>query len=108
MNTTQVQEVKVGDIITYSYGYDMTINVYAKIIAKTPKGFKAVAVQKNIMNDDGMGNGRSVPVDTPVAGAEPFTLRVGTYHNGDRAYLAGKGQHWDLWDGQPDYYNTWD
>jgi hypothetical protein len=96
----------IGRIYSYSYGYDMTIQVYCKVIEERAKTVKAVEISHTVENDDGKGMGRSYPLpDKFISG--PFLLYKRVDRSG-RVYLAGRGHHWHENNGQGDYYNTWD
>lgn len=95
-------------ILTASYGYDMTINNYYKIVKE---GEKTVLVQKIgriVSNDEGRGNGTSVP-NEKVTDGEVFRAHVRGSERG--TYYVSKyfpGGYADEWNGKPEYYNSWD
>lgn len=111
---------KVGDILINSWGYDMTINDYCRIteLSPTKKTIKCRMLKQTIENDYGRGAGRSMP--TSEEKGEPFKLFVRNYSQdnlSDRLYFVGSYPFCDgdkqkgsfsIWNGKPDYYNTWD
>lgn len=105
--------IKPGDIIWASWGYNMTINDYAKVLENTGKTLKCVMISTKVFDDNGMGGGRSVPAPEKVTSA-PFRLRirpsghiVGSYPfvANDKSKRFG---YFSKWEGNPNYYNTWD
>jgi len=115
----QMQEQKpvaVGDIFKNSWGYDMTINDYVRVLEVSPTGktIKVVMLGKKVTNDDGLGSGRSVPTEPQ---GEPFRLHIRQFKNSGEFYLVGQYAFCSdaktrgcffRWDNKPDYYNTWD
>lgn len=101
-------------ILIDSWGYDMTINDYALVIEETDKTVKCVMIGTSISDDNGMGNGRSIP-NPSIVKSEPFRLRKKDW--GDRVSYRGSydfcngSKRFGMfaeWDGKPNYYNTWD
>jgi len=115
----QEQDFKVGDILYTSWGYDMTINDYCKIIKISPtrKTVLCRMVKKIVKDDNGMGEGRSKATNEEYG--DVFRLYVREYNgcNGDKFLFVGqypfsngakrKGTFL-LDDGKERYYNTWD
>lgn len=104
----------VGKIIHTSWGYDMTINEYAVIIAETDKTVKCKMVQTAVSNDDGLGNGKAMP--TLKETGEAFRLHKrqwnggAIYFKGSYPYCNGskRSDCFSLWNGRANYHNTWD
>ena len=110
------------NIYETSWGYDMTINEYCKVLENTGKTLKCVMVKKKVENDDGLGNGRSTP-DQEIC-SKPFRLKAvcekwsgindtGRYHLSIRGSYPYCNEHkqfgyFHIWEGQPNYENTWD
>ncbi len=100
-------------IFYYSYGYDMTINKYCKVVEETPKTAKAVMIGATVRDDNGLGGGNSTPNPAVVLSA-PFRLRKSefqrelTLRGSDPDFRFSGSQTWWLWKGTPNYYNTWD
>lgn len=114
MNEINHTEIKPGDILMTSWGYNMTINDYCKVVENTGKTLKCVRVSCRIENDNGLGNGRSMPVPE-LEISEPFRIKISKHESytslvGTYPFAKGgkrKG-YWHSWDGKPNYYNTWD
>lgn len=106
--------VKPGDILITRWGYGMTLNDYCKVLENTGKTVKCVMIGIKIIDDYGMGTGRSVPCPDTII-SEPFRLHIKSYPNG----FSYRGSYpfarestrkgcFYKWDGEPNYYNTWD
>lgn len=106
-----ITENYVGKIFHYSFGYNMTINVYAKCLSQTDKSLMLQECHAIVKGDNGMGNGRAVAGDIDT-NEKPF--RVMQYekdgYNSKYSYWkGGKSRYgWSLWDGNSNYHNTWD
>jgi hypothetical protein len=107
----------MNNIYVTSWGYDMTINDYIKVLENNGKTAKVVKIGMKVVDDNGRGNGRSYPDETRIVG-EPFRLRVKKYGEGD-IVLRGSYPFTDgstskrsgtfyKYSGKGDYYNTWD
>jgi len=111
--------MEVGDIFYTSYGYDMTINHYVKIVSVSPtkKTVMARMLKVEIKDDNGQGSGTSNPTNEEIG--EAFRLSVRVWN--DAVHLVGKYPFcaesgnftkirgsFSKWDGKPNYYNTWD
>lgn len=106
--------IKPGDILMTSWGYDMTINDYCKVLENTGKTLKCIMVGIRVDNDNGAGNGHSMPVSEMEIG-EPFRIRIRSHNDFISlvgSYPCAKGStrkgYWYVWDGSPNYYNTRD
>lgn len=96
-------------ILQASYGYDMTINHYYKVLKLGDKTIVAQEIGKIVKNDDGFGRGTSIADESKVIG-EPFRAKKKIGYDG-RTYFVSyhfAGGDAEEWDGKEDYYNTWD
>jgi hypothetical protein len=96
----------VGQIFHYSFGYDMTINVYAKCIRQSGKTLYCKECYANVKDDCGRGAGRAVAGGIKEDEKE-FKMSLKKSRWGHE-YFAGQRRHWWLWDGKENYHNTWD
>lgn len=104
-----IKEKMVGRIFHTSFGYDMTINVFAKVIKQTEKTITLQPIKTSVKDDDGRGNGRAKPYDEPDTTEKIFTLKKMKSKEGSYSYWSGgKYGPWSEWDGQEHYHNTWD
>lgn len=97
------EDIKTGDILVSSWGYDMTIVDFYKVVSK--RGTSTVVLQK-LCNDYPTGNGfqgHTVPSDIPDG--TPFKARLtksGSIKLSSYKYIFSK------WNGKPAYYNHLD
>jgi len=105
----------VGKIFTYSFGYDMTINVFAKVVRQTKKTLFLQEVEMSVSDDCGQGSGRAEAspeitengVEYPIIeGSKIIKAQKRVYPYGE--YWVSGRHHWYEWDGKPKYHNTWD
>jgi hypothetical protein len=102
----------MSDIYYTSWGYDMTIVDYLKVLENNGKTAKCVMIGCKVEDDCGKGNGRAWPVEDRVI-SEPFRLRVKSDHlRGSYPFCGNGSKRYDIFfkyegmDGH--YYNTWD
>jgi hypothetical protein len=94
-----------GDIVSRSWGYDMTIVDYYEVLSVTPSG-KTVNVCKidsaHLEHEsEGMGYGAGKCVPIKGSGCrEAITCRVASADS-----VCVRGDHAYKWDGKPDHYN---
>lgn len=98
-------------IISTSFGYNMTLNVFAKVLSETPKSMLVQEIGMKSENDNGGGSGRAYP-NRAVAKGNPFRVFKREY-NGKRFYkgkLPGYSSvdYWTDYEGGGNYHNTWD
>jgi len=103
-----IKEDMVGKIFHTSWGYDMTINEYAKVIKQSPKSILLQECYRGIKNDNGMGNGKATTDGTLKPEGEQFRLFLKTTNYGERWAGGGRCRYWSEWDGRESYHNTWD
>ena len=113
-NERDAQPVKPGEILYNSWGYDMTINDFCKVLENTGKTLKCVMLEKSIKNDDGLGNGRAIPTKETN---KIFRLRItqkkdshGFWYCGSYPYCNDSKHRGTFfrYDGKSNYENTWD
>jgi len=96
-------------VFHYSFGYDMTINEYARPIERTAKGLVCQKCHTVIVDGDPWGNrgdGRAAAGN--VNEKEPHFLMTLKKSKWGSQYWTGAGEHWSVWDGKPDYENHCD
>jgi hypothetical protein len=109
-------DIESGSIYYDSWGYDMTLNDYLKVLSSNGKTAKCVMIGARVEDDCGRGNGRSYPVPSVIK-SKPFNLRIREGYEG-QPYLVGsypfcgddskRRGSFSKNTGQGDYYNTWD
>lgn len=101
----------VGKIFWTSFGYNMTINRYAVCIRQTASTLTLQECFIHVENDNGRGEGRSVAGERNPNG-KIFKVQARSYysslHSRPEISYVGGGHYWRLWNGQANYYNTWD
>lgn len=102
-----IAENMIGKIFHCSWGYDMTINEYAKVIKQSPKSILLQECYAVVKDDYGMGNGSAKAGGLKPDG-EQFRLYKKTSKWGDRWAGGGQCRYWSEWDGRSNYHNTWD
>lgn len=106
----------VGKILHTSWGYDMTINNFAKVVGMTPKGVKCVMIGARVVDDYGKGDGKAF-ADPSIVTSPVFVLKVskdtmgnpmikGSYPFCDNSKRKGYFTITDSAKGH--YHNTWD
>ena len=63
-----------GKLIQTDWGYNMTINEFAKVIGETDKSLKAVMVGKQVSGDMSPSGGTAIPNPNKIT-SKPFTIR---------------------------------
>lgn len=111
--SAEIKENMIGKIFHTSWGYDMTINEYAKVIEQSPKSILLQECTRSVRDDYGRGAGRATTLGTLKPDGEKFRLykKVRTNYNGtEYETWAGGGEvrYWSEWDGKESYHNTWD
>lgn len=99
----------LGKILHRSFGYDMTFNVYAKIIKLNAKSAVAVELKTAVVSGDPCspgGTGKARPVHEP--NGEPFIVYLKKATQGDWSHFVGDGKSWSVWGGESNYENHWD
>jgi len=100
----------IGKILYTSWGYNMTLVDYCKIIEETEKSVRCVMIDKTIENDNGGGSGRCYPIIDEVI-SKPFLLRKKDNCFKGSYPFSGESKRMDYfneYDGKGNYYNTWD
>jgi len=101
--------IKKGDILTYSFGYDMTINVFAVVLENTGKSLLCQEIAKNLNGGD--FDCTAEPSSNVKEGSKPFRVFIKWFTYGEkRVYgLSGAGEHWSVYQpGEKLYENHMD
>jgi len=105
--TAPITEDMTGKIFTRSFGYDMTFNIFCKVLKHTNKG---LLCQECHTNTNGMENGwtsEGRATAGSLKDSKPFIMLSKLSGYGGQ-YWSGGGEHWWLWDGKPRYENHCD
>lgn len=110
-HNVELTENYLDKIFTYSFGYDMTINVFAKVIKQTAKTLLLKECSRHVADDDGRGAGKAWAGEVIPDGDEfRISKKVNTENPEMFTYWIGGGTRhsWHEWDGKAQYHNTWD
>lgn len=96
-----------GDILCGTWGYNMTLPAFYKIIKKTTAGFTVVELSKKVVKGSYNGTFEEVPDDTKLENdlqRKPIRCRIrgGKYVRVDNKVTV------HLWDGKPVWGNDMD
>lgn len=86
-----IEEIKKGAILHTSWGYDMTINNYCKVIENTGKTLKCRMVEKVSETFDGFDG--TVEPDKEAEFGKEFRLRLSLYGTQDEIRLSIRGSY---------------
>lgn len=102
---------EVGQILSCSWGYSMTIVNYYVVTRITEKSVWVKEIDRSVTNDDGMGNGKAMPDLTKrfVDDSKPMRFKIQRSDDGTESIWWSKKQRSiRIWDQRPEYFNTWD
>ena len=101
-------EVEVGDIVTSTWGYSMTLVDFYKVIDKKKASIKLQHLETKPV-EGGQGRGKLVPIDVvkPDKEVDGKLFRIGVKWD-NKIVCKVKGHYADYWDGKPKSYDTWD
>ena len=120
MKETEINEIKEGDILHTSWGYDQTNNDYCKVLENTGKTLKCVMIGSDIIKHTGYLSETVRPNPDKLDGSKPFRIRIVKYkYNGEERFsLSGSYPfcwndtrdrpskrlgYWWLWNGQDNH-----
>lgn len=103
-----ITEDMIGKIFHTSWGYDMTINQYAKVIKQSPKSILLQECLADVKDDCGRGAGTATTQGSLRLNGEQFRLYKKTTPWGTSWAGGGECRYWSEWDGKASYHNTWD
>jgi len=109
----QTDRFEVGQIVCSSYGYDMTLVEYYVVTRMTKASVWMRCINTIVTGDDGRGEGKAVPdmksleADSPYQYVPVFRKKIQHYESG-KQYVSDSIKYFCIWDGKPQYYNSWD
>lgn len=109
MTTTALQtdRFEVGQIVCSSYGYDMTLVEYYVVDRMTKASVWLRPVHCVVTGDDGRGEGKAMP-DTSWQASNDKVFRKRIQLSEGKQYVSDSIKYFRIWDGKPQYYNSWD
>ncbi len=105
--TLQTNKFELGQIICSSFGYDMTIVEYYVVARMTKASVWLRPIDRIVTGDDGKGEGRAMPGTSWQASDDKvFRKRIQRYDGIET--VSDDIKYYRIWDGKPQYHNTWD
>lgn len=106
--TVTPTEDLTGKVFHYSFGYNMTINVFAKVIKKTAKGY--ICQELKGLCVKGSYDSGSVRASNEFSeDSKPFLMTKKRNDKYNYEYWTGKNHHWTLVEQDQTFYeNHWD
>jgi len=105
--TAAISEDMTGTIFHRSYGYDMTINEFCRVIKHTAKGL-LVQMCSTRIDGDPLSPGATARASAGKPTGKSFIMLKKHNPKWKYDYWTGGGQHWRQWDGRPCYENHLD
>jgi len=102
-----------NQIVSCTWGYSMSIVEFFEIIKKTPKTV-VLRKLKQTCNETGFLSGHAMPIEKVYENRDGKYEEVRAYkreYSGRTTFISNKNgykQYFDIWNGQPKYYNHCD
>ena len=105
--TLQTNKFELNQVICSSFGYDMTIVEFYVVARMTKASVWLRPISRIVTGDDGRGEGKAIP-DTSVQAPDCniFRKRIQRYDSIEG--ISDSIKYFRIWDGRPQYHNTWD
>ena len=120
MNKQEVLNIKKGDILHTSWGYDQTNNDYCLVLENTGKTLKAVMIGAEIVEHTGLLSETVKPNPKIRDKTKPFRIRIVKYSYMDKPNYSLSGSYsfcfgdnrenpskrlgyWSLWNGNANH-----
>lgn len=104
----QTDRFEVGQIVCSSYGYDMTLVEYYVVTRMTKASVWLRPINTIVTGDDGRGEGKAMPdASWQASDSKVFRKKIQRYESG-KQYVSDTIKYFRIWDGKPQYYNSWD
>ncbi len=103
----QTNKFKLDQIICSSFGYDMTIVEFYVVARMTKASVWLRPIGRTVTGDDGRGEGRAVP-DSSWQAPDNNLFRKRIQHWDGVEGISDSIKYFRIWDGKPQYHNTWD
>jgi|TARA_Y100000033_G_scaffold35912_1_gene34693 hypothetical protein len=105
--TLQTERFEVGQIVCSSYGYDMTLVEYYVVDRMTKSSVWLRPIETKVFGDDGRGEGKALP-NTAWQAPDSSVFRKRIQLSEGKQYVSDSIKYFRIWDGKPQYYNSWD
>ena len=103
----QTKKFELNQIICSSFGYDMTIVEFYVVARMTKASVWLRPIGRNVTGDDGRGEGKAVP-DSSWQASDNNVFRKRIQHWDNVEGISDSIKYFRIWDGKPQYHNTWD
>ena len=103
----QTDKLELNQIICSSYGYNMTFVEYYVVTRMTKASVWLRPIGCIVTGDDGRGEGRAIP-DTSVQAPDCNIFRKRIQYWDGVEGISDSIKAFRIWDGKPQYHNTWD
>ena len=103
----QTDRFELGQIVCSSYGYDMTLVEYYVVTRMTKASVWLRPIECKVFGDDGRGEGRALP-NTGWQAPDSAVFRKKIQVSDGKQYVTDSIKYFRIWDGKPQYYNSWD
>ena len=103
----QTDRFELGQIVCSSYGYDMTLVEYYVVTRMTKASVWLRCIGTIVTGDDGRGEGKAMP-DTSWQASDDKVFRKRIQLSEGKQYVSDSIKYFRIWDGKPQYYNSWD
>lgn len=107
-STLQTKQFEIGQIVCSSYGYNMTIVEFYLVDRMTKSNVWLRPIGRLVKNDDGKGDGTAEP-SLNFKAADSMIFRKKIQHSCDGCqFISDNIKSYSIWNGRPQYHNTWD
>ena len=103
----QTEKFEIGQVVCSSYGYNMTIVEFYLVDRMTKSNVWLRPIGRIVKNDDGRGDGTAEP-SLDFKAADSLVFRKKIQLSDGKQYVSDSMKHFRIWDGKPQYHNTWD
>ncbi len=105
--TLQTDYFEPDQIVCSSFGYDMTLVEYYVVTRVTKASVWLRPINRIVSNDDGRGEGKAMP-DTSWQAPDSAIFRKKIKVSDGRQFVSDMIKYFRIWDGKPQYHNSWD
>jgi len=109
--TKTFDEIQIGDIYVWTFGYDMTINIFFQVVGKRGKStvdFREI--NSRLVSGDGYGYSTVEPIkdDFVTKDSSWYDKEFSSRYNPEYGSFTHGRMHLHEWDGRPMYENHMD
>jgi len=101
----KADEIKIGDILVCSWGYEQTNIDFYQIIKLTDKTVTVRQIKSRILEQDSGFGGTVEPIKDMFAG-EPFRRKIKSHSNNICIKITDFSSA-SLWDGKPEHFTSY-